>query len=189
MNAYETYKAYLGLKRHFTTAQYDYFKYNGKIATSPEAFLKRNDVNQFLKLSQHIDPNNLMIGNFILSRSSVSSRVMSEEFYVQFMSLKKNVAYHFKNDLKKFKPDLVSNLVIDKNSSVPYIIDLYSRDEIKLSTMAVFEGIFSCKSKWEKSEEYFLFENTSKKIAKAWQFFDIPIDKYTEAVRTVFSLN
>ena len=188
MNAYETYRTYLALKRHFDNEKYDYFQYNGKVQTSEEAFRKRTDHKQLVSISREYDPFHYMVGNFVMSNDKISTHNMCKDHYIAFMALKKNLAYNFKQDLKKFRPNLVDNLNVDTTLSVPYIIELLTREEISLSTVAIFEGIFNCKSKWEKKDEFMLFENTSKKISKSWGFFDIPIDKYKRAVQTVFNL-
>ena len=49
---FDTYKAYLGLKNHFTKEKYDYVKYCGKSRASIESFYKRKDRFFFEKISR-----------------------------------------------------------------------------------------------------------------------------------------
>ena len=48
---FEVYKTYLAVKLHFTSASYDYIKYEGKINAKLDTFTSRNDRYFFHKLS------------------------------------------------------------------------------------------------------------------------------------------
>src|SRR4051812_5248294 len=61
LDAYEAYVLFLALKRHFTTKDYCFFKYHGKIRTSVKAFEARNDRYFFQKLSKHEDPKGYLL--------------------------------------------------------------------------------------------------------------------------------
>ena len=52
MTGYEAYCLYNSLKLHFNSDSYDYFRYNGKISSSIEAFENRKDKYHFYKLSR-----------------------------------------------------------------------------------------------------------------------------------------
>ena len=43
MTGYEAFSLYESLKLHFAKESYDFFKYNGKVSTSVEAFENRKD--------------------------------------------------------------------------------------------------------------------------------------------------
>jgi hypothetical protein len=53
-DAFAMYIYYLALKKHFTS-NYDFFKYNGKVTASIDAFENRNDKYHFYKLSKRSD--------------------------------------------------------------------------------------------------------------------------------------
>ena len=40
---YNAYITYLAIKQHFTSPEYDFIKYNGKVRASKDSFLKRRD--------------------------------------------------------------------------------------------------------------------------------------------------
>ena len=42
-NGFDVYKIYLGVKLHFTTDTYDYYKYSGKVNATLDSFTKRKD--------------------------------------------------------------------------------------------------------------------------------------------------
>jgi len=49
---FDVFKVYLGVKLHFTTKNYDYIQYGGKVNCKLETFTKRNDRYFFHKLSK-----------------------------------------------------------------------------------------------------------------------------------------
>ena len=55
---YEIYIKYLALQKHFST-DYDYFKFNGRVKASVDAYQKRNDMFAFEKLSKIISNDDL----------------------------------------------------------------------------------------------------------------------------------
>ena len=111
MDAYECYKLYLAVKRHFDSS-YDCFKYNGKVKVTPEAFRKRKDVRQFVKLSNARDPRNFIIGNYLYNNSNWpgSWNIGCQNQYEKYQS---NGIYHFTQDIKLLKDDFSSNFTVD----------------------------------------------------------------------------
>lgn len=60
MNGYEVYQQYIALKSHFSENPYDYFKYNGKIKTTVEAFEKRRDKLFFEAVARKVATTNVV---------------------------------------------------------------------------------------------------------------------------------
>jgi len=52
MKGYDLFQIYLGVKLHFTSDSYDFFRFRGKTNTSFESYLKRKDKYWFEKLSR-----------------------------------------------------------------------------------------------------------------------------------------
>ena len=52
MNGYDAFLIFNSVRLHFTTENYDYFKYNGKTKVSLEAFEKKKDKYLFHKLAR-----------------------------------------------------------------------------------------------------------------------------------------
>jgi len=52
MKGYELFQIYLGVKLHFTSDSYDFFRFRGKTNTSFESYLKRKDKYWFERLSR-----------------------------------------------------------------------------------------------------------------------------------------
>jgi hypothetical protein len=49
-DGYDAYTLYLGIKLHFNSKDYDFIKYNGKVRSDINSFLKRKDKFHFGKL-------------------------------------------------------------------------------------------------------------------------------------------
>jgi hypothetical protein len=72
-DAFAIYMYYLALKRHFTT-DYDFFKYNGKVKSSQQAFENRKDKFFFYKLSKRKDAKEFILANVIADRTHIMDR-------------------------------------------------------------------------------------------------------------------
>ncbi len=67
-DGFEVFKTYLAIKLHFTTDNYDYFNYGGKVNCKLETFTKRNDRYFFHKLSKQYDKyeiTDFFVANFL----------------------------------------------------------------------------------------------------------------------------
>ena len=65
---FDCYKAYLGLKNHFTKDNYDYHRYGGKSRASLNSFYKRRDRFFFEKLSRQKNDDEVIeffVSNFV----------------------------------------------------------------------------------------------------------------------------
>ena len=77
MSAFDVYSIYLGVKTHFTSKKYDYFRYEGRTRTSEEKFNKRNDRYFFEKLSKKFTKEEIeqyFVSNFLSTLTSTSKR-------------------------------------------------------------------------------------------------------------------
>ena len=118
MDAFEAYKHYLALKSHFTTKQYDFFKYNGVIKARKDKFETRNDKYFFHKLSKHKDLTNFLVSIFVYGKKDqwIGDMLRNEEsdkMYLKWQKVKQSLTYVFMSDLEKFNEDLLSSFVVE----------------------------------------------------------------------------
>ena len=67
-DGFNVFKIWLGLKLHFTTETYDWFKYDGRVNCKLETFTKRNDRYFFYKLGTKYNEKeiiNYFVANFL----------------------------------------------------------------------------------------------------------------------------
>ena len=65
---YDAYTLYLGIKLHFTSKDYNFIKYNGKVKADIKSFLKRKDKYHFGKLYKEYKDN---LQDFYIANLSV----------------------------------------------------------------------------------------------------------------------
>lgn len=112
MNAFEVYRTYLALKRHFTS-NYDYFKYNGKTNVSIASFEKRRDKHLFVKLAKHNDPFKLLLANVVHNPGYWVGDSASSKVYDEWRRRTESLSYLFGQDLEKLEDKFSDNFLDD----------------------------------------------------------------------------
>ena len=107
MEAFDAYKMYLGIRLHFSSPNYDFEKYNGKVNCSHSSFLKRNDRYFFHKLSKRYNRPELqefLVGNFAVE-DKINPKWLTgdaaKENYNEWIKVQQSVTRVFDQDLKK----------------------------------------------------------------------------------------
>ena len=154
MDAFEAYKHYLALKSHFTTKNYDFFKYNGAIKARRDKFDLRNDKYFFHKLSKHKDLTNFLVAMFVYGRhdmwvGDLLRNEESEKLYKEWLRVRESLTYVFTNDLDKFNDDLISSFVV-KEGQHPHALKLLLRKEIHIETFIILNDILRFTPSWNK---------------------------------------
>lgn len=154
MDAFEAYKHYLALKSHFTTKQYDFFKYNGVIKARKDKFETRNDKYFFHKLSKHKDITNFLVALFVYGKQDlwIGDIVRNEEsdkLYREWLRVKESLTYVFTNDLEKFNDDLISSFVVEGGQH-PDALKLLLRKEIHIETFIILNDILKFAPQWNR---------------------------------------
>ena len=142
---YYTYINYLALQRHFSS-DYDYFKYQGKVNASKQAYNKRTDYYSFEKLSK-ILPQKEMLNFFLchfINQPNCWIKDMSKDNYEKFKSHLKKFPSKFKQDIEvlaiEYNPaDLV---YVKNNHTIPLIHDLVIKKVINLETLILIDSFY-----------------------------------------------
>lgn len=148
LTAYETYCLFVALKLHFTTMNYDFFRYNGKTSrVSQSSFLSRKDRFQFQKLCRlH---NETEMQDFIAS--NLAKGIMypvdliseqAEENYQEFLKRKQSFSYIFSNEIDKLFSSASNPADVFKKikGEYPAIINQYLNGMISLETVCVLNA-------------------------------------------------
>lgn len=193
----ETYKTYLAINSHFTS-NYDYFKYNGKINASIDAFNKRRDKYFFQKAAKKWTNEHEFVEYLVAQ--FISKRGIDKKFWVgelfstdaekNFRKTKKtleSLSYTFKQDLNKIK-DTKDRFVFNTNSEKhPSIYRLFVIGDISLETVCILDQILHFTDKW--CDDMLLDE--FKKLINDYKPFlmrkDINLTKYKTIVKEVFN--
>lgn len=186
--AFQVYKTYLALKRHFTST-YDYFKYNGKINASQTSFETRKDRFFFFKLSKRSDWKQLLLANLVVDPKMWIGDMLepkAEERLLEWMKRQQAFSYHFENDLKKLDPDFDSNFLVE-DGQWPTIIKLYNQREISLDTVAALVSLIPCRKYWDRTvSDSILFPDVMNVVDKYRPFLNLDEGRLKKIIRKNF---
>lgn len=176
---YETYLLYLALQRHFSTT-YDFYKYNGKVNASKEAYSKRKDFFSFEKLSKIIPKEkrfDFFVSHF-LENPKEWIRNMDVNKLKEFESKWKRIKTTFKEDLQTIK-NYGPAKCLSVGNDIPLIHKLAINKEISLETIIILDSyIFPfIENHEEKVSVPFVWPDHIKKCKKYRQITISKIDE------------
>ena len=189
-DAYELYIYYLALKRHFTT-EYDYFKYNGKVKASQQAFENRKDKFHFYKLSKRKDVREFILANMMFDPTlwigDLIDNDKAEEVFVEWNRKQQTLSYIFKNDLSELDDDFNSNLVV-KDGQHPRLLELYNMRRVNVETLVIIDDLVKNFSYWDKRiNDPIIFPQIKRSVEKIRPFFKYDRAKMKQALLERFS--
>lgn len=169
---YEAYKLYLAMQRHFSTS-YDFFKYNGKVNASTEAYSKRNDKYSFEKLVNIVQQEDLVdfyVAHF-LNNPKCWIRDMSKAKFELYRATKKNFSRTFREDLQTISTYNLPDLMKVEND-IPLIHKLVLDNSITLETVVAMDNFYPFIDKHnEQVQVTFVWPDYIAKIINYRPFF------------------
>jgi len=168
MGAFDTYKDYLALKKHFSEGSYDYFKYNGKVRASADSFNKRKDKIFFEKLAKHTDVHGFLVANLSDNPKywirDLSYSEDAERNYRDWLKRNQSLSYAFRADFKKIMEE-------PKGQHHPSALRLFLGGEISLESLCIFVEMTKALDQWDSKLEYDpVWEGIRNKIVKYTPF-------------------
>ena len=150
---YQAYQMYLALQRHFSSS-YDYFKYQGKVNASVDAYNKRNDFYSFEKLGKIVPQKEWMmffVAHF-LDKPNCWIKDMSKADYETYKTKLKNFPKQFQEEIEYIAsqyspPDLV---VVEDDFTIPLLHDLCIKKKISIETIILIDMFYSFIDNHEK---------------------------------------
>jgi hypothetical protein len=149
--AYDLYVYYLALKKHFTT-DYDFFKYNGKVRASQDAFENRKDKFFFYKLSKRSDSQSYLLANIIHNPKLWIGDLGNgngETIYNDWKKVQQSLMYTFQSDINNMDGDFDSN-VLTKDGQHPPLIRMYLTKQIHSETLIMINDVINIFDYWDK---------------------------------------
>jgi hypothetical protein len=188
-SSYKVYIDYLALKKHFTTKNYDYHKYRGKVKASFQSFQSRNDVFFFYKLSKKENPHKILLANIVLNPKVWVRNMIDtpgEEVYSAWERRIQSLTYSFKTDLNCLKEDYKSNFIV-KDGQHPYLISLYLQKKISLETLSILSMISKSLDYWESQiVDKIVAGDIINLIRKYYPFLEVDEKKFSKIVKEHF---
>ena len=177
INEFQSYQAYLALKLHFDSGNYDYFKYNGKVSASLKSFENRKDKYHFVRLAKkydHITMIEYYVANFIVGNKWIGD--MGEGIYKEWLAKVQSIEYIFGNDVEKLLT-LEPNFDIIFNSDQgnhPKLLKAYLGKKITLETLVIFQKLLYYRKTFDNEiKEQFIWPKIGRLIEKYEPFLEV----------------
>ncbi len=153
MTPFEAYKLFLAIKMHFTQPHYDFFKYNGKVNATIQAFEKRRDKYHFAKLAKHRDPTGYLVSYFISNTSATwIGDLFTEEVergYTDYVARQQSLTYRFSTDLRQIEDDFIRYFKVKEGQHPPLLV-LLKRGAIAFETFTILNRHLNFFPLWDK---------------------------------------
>lgn len=196
-DGFNAYQIYIGIKLHFESKTYDYFRYNGKSSVTPKSFFARRDKFFFAKLVKKYGVDELpyfFASNFAKHGTKWIGGLtddQADETYKAYKSLLESFTYRFKNDIDKLlsETDFKSLFVIE-DGQYPIIVKHLLQDSIPLETFVVLNRYLNFVPKFDKEiTDPILWPELSLKIRKYDKFITVNSKKVAEALKDCLQSN
>jgi len=196
---YDVYKVYLAVKLHFTSKNYDYIKYDGKVNATLDSFTKRHDKYFFHKLSTKYKKDDILdffVSNFCAdSKKWIGNLIKNDgqDVYLDFKKWKQSFNYNFKSDCVLVCNDFNSRRISFDNGILvfggqhPRFLQLLLQRKISLQTAIVFDYFLSFIKDWNSEiKEKVVWPDMEKKIQKVKAFINFNPVECKKIMKEVF---
>ena len=191
---FDTYKAYLGLKNHFTKEKYDYVKYCGKSRASIQSFYKRKDRFFFEKISRQKNDDEVIdffVANFVSCNDPQSlwvGEIMrnGEDNYINWKRRTQSLSYVFKEVVENiFSGKDFDKMFEVKGTTHPQIIKEHLQENISLETLIILEKILGFKKNFDKKLDDPVWKFLSMRMKKYNSFLNINVLQYRKLLKQI----
>ena len=191
---FDTYKAYLGLKNHFTKEKYDYVKYCGKSRASIESFYKRKDRFFFEKISRQKNDDEVIdffVANFVSCNDPQSlwvGEIMrnGEDNYINWKRRTQSLSYVFKEEVENiFSGKDFDKMFEVKGTTHPQIIKEHLQENISLETLIILEKILGFKKNFDKKLDDPVWKFLSMRMKKYNSFLNINVLQFRKLLKQI----
>jgi len=190
-DSFNAYVKFLALKKHFTTDNYDYFKYNGKVRANYETFMSRNDAYSFAKLAKKDDPQGLILSNLLINKNIWVRDLLDSEGEARYTNWRKRIeslGYIFKSELAHLNDEYKQNF-ISRDGQHPLVMTLLLQKKISLETFTILAFITNIFSYWsEKVVDKHVSFDIINKSRKYKPFLEYDEQRFKDMVRDRFDI-
>ena len=198
MTGYEAFSLYTSLKLHFNSDSYDYFRYNGKVNTSVDAFENRKDKWHFYKLSRRFDNEeqgrDFIVANLVHDPNVWVGNLLVEESNIQYRKRQKviqSLTYTFTNEIESLvSHNNPNDLFMIHDGEYPELLQKLLHDEISIETVCILNKILNFLPAWDKKiVDTIHYPNVSRKLKKYTPFIQFEPTKYKIILKKEYDAN
>ena len=181
---YDAYTLYLGIKLHFYSKDYDFVKYNGKVKSDINSFLKRKDKYHFGKLYRTYknELQDFYIANLSLKDKWAGDILDNEceKVYKEWKKRNQKLSYMFSTEVSDLLRKRTIQKVLEvKNGQHPILLKEFLAKKISLETICIMDEIIGFTKDWDRLiSEKVVYPDVMLKINKYKSFISYDHNTY-----------
>jgi len=185
MDGFRAFKYYTAVKLHFTSQKYDVFVTNGRVKSSMEKFVGRNDRMIFEKLARQFKLEKEYIqyiaSNFMYDNPDVVYDPNSGMTnYKEYLRRRQSMTKIFRDDLSTIAESGAQYEF--SGNKIPDVLQLYMAKQITLETMVILNKLDGVVSKFKQIPHVaLLLDSELSKIEKSAGFVKFDKQKVADA--------
>ena len=181
MTPFESFQIYLAIKQHFTSTNYDCFKYNFKVKTQAANFDSRKDKYHFTKLAKQSDVLEYCVSNMLASNGQRWIGDFEPGCHVTRQMFLQSLTYKFQDQLKTIGN--IDDAVKVINGQYPQLLYMYLQDKVRPETIIILNDIADFFPYWDKRlANNPLWEEQKKTFEKYRPFVRYDKNKFKDLV-------
>lgn len=197
MTPYECFVMYSALKLHFNQEKFDFHQYNGKVRISKDAFEKRKDKYDFVKLVRKYSDTEMqsfLVSNFLFNKKIWSKDLLmpeAEDRFLEFQKRHQSMSYNFKNEIEKLtsKFEDLNDAFKCRSDEYPSLLRMTLQKDISLETFIILDSILNFVPIWNKKiDDTFLWPNFMLLCKKYKPFLQFDISKFRNILKQELAL-
>jgi len=183
---------YVALKNHFTSATYDYFRYNGKTRASTKTYEARKDKYFFEKLGRKRNVEEFILANIVEQGPTVwvgdlASEQQAEDNYRAWVKRQQSMTYMFTDEVSKLELPYDQNIIVTDGQHPPLLKHVIQHT-ISVETMIILNELSPFFRHWNKKiEDQVIWPSIYQKCKKYKAFLKYDKDKLKQVVINKFS--
>lgn len=181
IDGFATYLIYTGVKNHFFTKSYDYWRYNRKVNVTKESFERRTDKGFFYVVGKNFNNKQelelFFIGNFKINNKLHISELTDSESQTNYRNHNKivdSLVWHTAQDV-----NYINNQMQDDNKyiiSAKIFRDVY-RNKINLETLCLLDVFYKLFTYYEKKARDTLYLDNKLFLCKYSLYLGYTVSK------------
>lgn len=191
LTGFEIYNTYLAIQRHFRTKGYNYNKYNGKVKTKYENFIKRKDRGLYSRVSYKYktlgEIKDFFISNFVYNSdfSIYNINEESHENYKKYKRIRKSLKDYLVRDLMFLSNYEIKDICISESGEVPKILRYWIQGKITIESIMILDVYFRFLDKNLELFDDEILSAYSLRIKKLRTFLTFNIIEYEKLITKI----
>jgi len=189
-SGYGAYQLFLALRTHFHNAKYDFFKFQGKLRSNKETYLKRNDKYFFEKVAKDYNVTELrdfFIANFLKDKIYITE-LLDEDAHRNFMEYQRrrqSLSYLFADELDRVFGNSITDPFRLVSGQYPNIVNMYLGGTISPETITIIGDFIPFSPKFDKylGETDPIWSKISLKLTKYRPFLKYDREKFKHILK------